>query len=112
MRTCFRWSVRVLVDEDDLAGLDVPDLAEVHDVQADRLRGEGVGGQEAVAPDAEDEGLDAVGIAEGDQALVGDVGDDGIAAPDLVVDGLDGPEDVLRARGPWSARGPATRRRG
>ena len=85
-----------LVDEDDLAGLDVLDLGEVHDVQADRLGGEGVGGEEAVAPEPVDEGLDAVGIAEGDHALAGDVGDDGIAAPDLLVDGLDGPEDVLR----------------
>ena len=58
-----------LVDEDDLAGLDVLDLAEVHDVEADRLRGEGVGGEEAVATDAVDERLDAVGVAEGDQAL-------------------------------------------
>ncbi len=86
----------VPVEEDDLTGVDVFDLAEPHQVEGDALGGEGVGGLDAVIPDPEDQGLDAVGVPEGHHALLRDVGDDGIASLDRLVYALHGLEDVLR----------------
>ena len=86
----------VPVEEDSLPGVDVFDLAEPHQVEGDALGGEGVGRLDAVIPDPEDQGLDAVGVPEGHHALLRDVGDDGIASLDSLVYALHGLEDVLR----------------
>ena len=75
--------------------VDVLDLAEVHDVERDALRGDGVGRDDAVAAHAPDQRLDAEGIAEGDQPLLGDVGHDGVAPDDLFENAGHGLENVL-----------------
>jgi len=88
--------VALPVDEDRLAGGDVLDLAEIHDVERNAFRADGVGRDDAVAPHAPDERLDPEGIAEGDQALLGDIGHDRITADDFAVHALHCLEDMLR----------------
>ena len=88
----------VLVDEDRLAGGDIPDLVESHDVERDALRADGEGRDEPVAAHAPDERLDPEGVAERDQALLGDISHDRVTADDLAVNASDGFENMLRSQ--------------
>ncbi len=87
----------VLVDEDGRAGGDVADIGITQQVEGDALGGEGEAREHPSAVAAEKQRPDAVGIAEADHALVGDVDHHGIGALDPLVDLADGAEHALRA---------------
>src|SRR5690606_25379749 len=78
------------VDDEDLAGLDVADVGGADEVEGARLTRHAVGRGAALARDAaEGEGAEPVGVAHGDERVVGqdDEGEGALAA----VEGVDDP---------------------
>ena len=72
------------------------DVPEVHDVQADAFRGDRIRGNGAVIPVPVNQRFDPVGIAEGHEAMLCNIGHDRITAADFFINLLDSLENMLR----------------
>ena len=85
----------VLVDEDNLTGLEVTELLVTQEGESGRFRGEGVFGQKTLLPGPHHQRTDPVGVTEGDHPLTGDVGKDGVGALDDIEDIGHRSDDIL-----------------
>ena len=86
----------LLVDKNDLAGLDILDRGEIHDVEADGFRSKRIGGEESVMAFAVDKRLDPVRVSESDHALFCDIAHHRIAALDFLEHAVHCFKDMVR----------------
>ena len=86
----------LFIDKNSLASLHVFNFSEIHDVQADAFRGDGIRRAKPVITSSVKKGFDSVRISKSDYPLLSDIGHHRVTALDSLKHLFYSLEDMLR----------------
>ncbi|MBA7714088.1 hypothetical protein ES703_123102 [subsurface metagenome] len=85
----------LFIDKNSLASLHIFNFSEIHDVQADAFRGDGIRRENSVMTSSIKQGFDSIRISESDYPLFSDIGHYRVTALDSLKHFFHSLEDML-----------------